>query len=98
MGTGRKTGPRPTLSADKVGKGAARAHHGDLGPQGVGHRPRNAACLSEPAMNFLRSLLLRLKAVFIKDSMDRDMAEQMQRLLDLMTEENARAGMKPADA
>jgi putative ABC transport system permease protein len=39
-----------------------------------------------------------LKAVFLKDSMDRDMAEQMQHHLDLMTEENARSGMKPADA
>ena len=49
-------------------------------------------------MNFLRSLLLRLKAVFRKDSMDRDMAEQMQHHLDLMTEENLARGMTPSDA
>ena len=49
-------------------------------------------------MNFFRPLMLRLKAVFFKDSMDRDMAEQMQHHLDLMTEENVKSGMTSVDA
>ena len=49
-------------------------------------------------MQFLHSFLYRLKTMFSQSTAQRDMAEQMQHHLDLMTEENMALGMSPGDA
>jgi predicted permease len=49
-------------------------------------------------MSALHSFLTRLRNVFRKNSIDRDMAEQIEHHLDLMTEENLTLGMSPTEA
>jgi putative ABC transport system permease protein len=49
-------------------------------------------------MSLLRMLRLRLRALFQRDAIERELSEELQFHIDMQTEENLRAGMPPEEA
>src|ERR1700752_527906 len=49
-------------------------------------------------MRYLRAWLLRIKGLFLKDSRERDLAEEIESHLQMHIDDNIRAGMSPEEA